>query len=150
MWHAGDKHKSKLGLMKSLALMALRAKAAEKGLNACSLTASFMSDLFTQQPWVWACRCLISWCKWSGLGVKCYSMSFSCRRRQSLFLMRLIKFCLLVWVSWVNPGNNRYILGVNVMCCCICECCDICAEPREGSTVGAGVVTWQERRQPPC
>lgn len=47
MWHAGDKHKSQLALIKCAALMALGASVAEQGLNACSPQTSSMSDLLT-------------------------------------------------------------------------------------------------------
>lgn len=47
------------------------------GLNARSPLTSSMSDLLTQSPWVLGCRCLVRWCRWSGRGVKCDTVSFS-------------------------------------------------------------------------
>lgn len=157
MWHTRDKHKSQLGLMKCAALMALGAGVAEKGLNAFSLLTSSISDLFIDWLTDWLtgglslqiCGQLMQVIMIRGQMLQ-YVIQLSWRWGQSIFLKLLIKCFLRVLVIQVSHGNSRQFLGLDVVCCWICQHCDICAEPWEGSTVSAGVSMWQERCQPSC
>lgn len=107
MWHTGDKHKSQLGLMKCTALMALGARVAEQGLNACSLLTSSMSDLLTDWMTGWLTDWLGTWAEMCAQMMQVIGIRGQMLQYVIQLFCRWGLQCQYHWWNWLNASFWR-------------------------------------------